>query len=155
MKIARALLIALAAVTLTFAQSTTAVQSSGPEIIVDRAASDIFPESWLTAKISAKAEPLDKEEQPRGRQIVEKALAKCPAAVLGANLKKNPCGGSARIQRRPDRRDQFTERRLCRQQGEVFVCADREKLSRGVLEHPAAELSQPSRSGCLAENQPA
>lgn len=88
MKTALALLIAIAAVTPALAQSTTAVQSGSPEMIMDRAASDIFPESWLTAKISAKAEPLDKEEQPRGREIVERALAKYPAAVLGANLKK-------------------------------------------------------------------
>ena len=88
MRTTAAILIFLVTVALGLAQPPQSAQSGGPEIIVDRAASDIFPESWLTAKISAKAEPLGKEEQQRSREIADKALAKYPAAVLGRNLKK-------------------------------------------------------------------
>lgn len=88
MKTPAAILIALATVTLVGAQSPTPGPSSRPEIIVDRATSDIFPESWLTTKVSARAEPATGEEQQRGREIVDQALARYPEAVLSANLKK-------------------------------------------------------------------
>ena len=86
MKTTASILILFATVTLALAQSPPSARSGRPEIVVDRATSDIFPESWLTAKVNAKAEPLGKEEQQRCREIVEKALAKYPAAVLHKNL---------------------------------------------------------------------
>lgn len=59
-----------------------------PEVVLDRATSDIFPESWRTPKIDAAAEPLDEAARALCREAVEKALAKYPSAVLDANLKK-------------------------------------------------------------------
>ncbi len=66
----------------------TAAQASSPEIIVDRATADIFPESWLTPRIDAKAELLSDDARDRCRKIVKKTLAKYPPAVLSANLKQ-------------------------------------------------------------------
>ncbi|MCP5559975.1 MAG: hypothetical protein H7A55_19675 [Verrucomicrobiaceae bacterium] len=63
-------------------------QDDGPQIIVDRAAPDIFPESWRTPKINAQAEELSAERQPQCRDLIERALAKYPTGVLRANLKK-------------------------------------------------------------------
>ena len=88
MKTTSALLFSFAAVMLAYAESTSSTLTERPEIVVDRATSDIFPEKWRTPKVSAKAEPLAMEAQPRGRKIVEKALAKYPTAVLQKNLKK-------------------------------------------------------------------
>jgi hypothetical protein len=82
------ILLSFATAVLAPAQSRTAGQSDGPEIIVDRANPDIFPESWLTTQVSAKAELASGDEQQRCREIVKAALAKYPVAVLSANLKK-------------------------------------------------------------------
>jgi hypothetical protein len=60
----------------------------GPEVVLDRASSDIFPPSWLTPEVDARAEALDTENQQRAREIAAKVLAKYPAAVLRANLKR-------------------------------------------------------------------
>ena len=40
---------------IALAESPTAKSSDGPEIELDRASSDIFPESWLTPIVDAKA----------------------------------------------------------------------------------------------------
>jgi dipeptidyl-peptidase-4 len=76
------------AIAIAIAIFITLATASGPEIILDRASSDIFPETWLIPKVNAKAELLDPEEQKRCREIVDKALGKYPAALLESNLKK-------------------------------------------------------------------
>ncbi|MCB1065587.1 MAG: hypothetical protein KDN20_22045 [Verrucomicrobiae bacterium] len=81
-------LVAVVTVTHALGQAPISHHDGGPEVVVDRAASDIFPESWLTEKVSAKAEPLAQELQTPGRAIVDKALAKYPLPVLTKNLKK-------------------------------------------------------------------
>jgi hypothetical protein len=86
MKTVAPLLFAMGCVAL--AQAQTPTDPVGPtRVVVDRATSDIFPESWRTAKVNAKAEPLEPEEQTRCREIVDKVLAKYPRAVLTGNLK--------------------------------------------------------------------
>lgn len=62
--------------------------SEGPEIILDQASSDIFPESWRTAKINAKARLLEDTELDRCREVVNRVLAKYPPDLLKATLKK-------------------------------------------------------------------
>lgn len=61
---------------------------SAPQIIDHLASSEIFPESWLTSKINAQAQPLAESERERARQIVERALTHYPADLLAATLKK-------------------------------------------------------------------
>jgi hypothetical protein len=67
--------------------------ASAPEIVLDQASADIFPESWRSPKISARAEPLDDTERERCRKIVERALAKYPEEMLTVTLKKVYCLG--------------------------------------------------------------
>lgn len=57
-------------------------------IILDQAGPDIFPKSWLTPPVSARAELLKVEQQQRSRRLVERALARYPAAVLRDNLRR-------------------------------------------------------------------
>lgn len=74
---------------LAFALSVShPLRASGLELIFDQAGPEIFPGAWLTAKVNAKAEPLDADGQRAARAIVDRALAKYPPAVLDANLKK-------------------------------------------------------------------
>jgi hypothetical protein len=61
--------------------------SSGVQIIFT-AGSDIFPQSWYGGQIKGSAESLDTAEIKRSTEIVKKALAKYPSAVLKKNLKK-------------------------------------------------------------------
>ncbi len=82
------ILILFASGTLALAQLPASNPSGSPEIVVDRATPDIFPESWLTTKVGAKAELLSEKEQQPCREIVSKALGKYPAALLNTNLKK-------------------------------------------------------------------
>lgn len=70
------------------AEKVSGASSVSTEIIVDRASADIFPEVWLNERINAKAEPLDAAKQRECREIVSNALAKYPAPVLSAHLKK-------------------------------------------------------------------
>jgi Putative zinc-binding metallo-peptidase len=63
-------------------------QALATEIFYDQASSDIFPESWLTAKINAKADLLSESERSRCEEIVTRALTKYPTDFLSANLKK-------------------------------------------------------------------
>ena len=65
----------------------------GPEIILDQASADIFPESWRTSKVNAKAELLEDTELDRCREVVNRALAKYPADLLQTTLKKIYCLG--------------------------------------------------------------
>ena len=85
MKTKFAILIFFAAVTLALAQSPGRL---GPEIVVDDASSAIFPADWLNPKTNPKAELVDEKEKQPCKEILNKALAKYPAAVLSANLKK-------------------------------------------------------------------
>ena len=59
-----------------------------PLVMVDQAASSIFPDSWLKAPIRAKAELLEESQRQRARDIVARALAKYPAKVLQDHLRK-------------------------------------------------------------------
>jgi dipeptidyl-peptidase-4 len=94
MRASLAILIAFAAVTITVAQTSKSKSSSGPEIIMDRASPDIFPESWRTPKVHAKAEHLAETELERCRKIVDRALGKYPSDMLKATLTKLYCLGS-------------------------------------------------------------
>jgi hypothetical protein len=85
------LLFACASVVL--AESPDSKSTDGPQIIFDQSSSDIFPESWRSSKVNAKAEPLHDSERERCRKIVERALAKYPAEMLAATLKKIYCIG--------------------------------------------------------------
>lgn len=67
--------------------------ASAPEIVLDQASADIFPESWRTPKVDAKAELLAETEFGRCRKIVDRALGKYPANLLTATLKKIYCLG--------------------------------------------------------------
>lgn len=48
---------------------------------------DMFPRSWLSARINAQAEPLSKEEIDRSILIVTNSLRKYPADLIKSNLK--------------------------------------------------------------------
>lgn len=72
----------------TLAASSISAQSLLTEVIYDCASSDIFPESWLTERINAKAEMLVESERRRCEEIVANSLAKYPVDLLNANLKK-------------------------------------------------------------------
>lgn len=87
MKTLRAMLISFVIVTLAVAQSPTSTSSGTPEIVLDRASADIFPESWRDSRVNAKAELLAPEDRERAKSIVDAALEKYPAALLSANLK--------------------------------------------------------------------
>ena len=67
--------------------------ASAPEIVLDQASADIFPESWRTPKVNAKAELLGETELGRCRNIVDRALGKYPADLLTTTLKKIYCLG--------------------------------------------------------------
>lgn len=67
--------------------------ASAPEIVLDQASADIFPESWRTPKVNAKAELLGETERERCQKIVRCALGKYPADLLTATLKKIYCLG--------------------------------------------------------------
>ena len=78
---------ALAAGALALAEMPTLESRPNAEIIVDRAAPSIFPESWLTPRINASAERVDASHQESCRDIVARALTLYPASVVKANLK--------------------------------------------------------------------
>lgn len=67
--------------------------ASAPVIVLDQASADIFPESWRTPRVNAKAELLDEAERERCQKIVGHALGKYPADLLTATLKKIYCLG--------------------------------------------------------------
>jgi hypothetical protein len=48
---------------------------------------EIFPESWLSPEIDAKAEPLHEAEIQRSKLILSRAIGKYPRSVLTSNLK--------------------------------------------------------------------
>lgn len=73
---------------LALAETPTLKSSEPPEVVLDDASSDIFPESWLTPKVNAKAELLEDTERDRCYEVVNRALAKYPADLLKTTLKK-------------------------------------------------------------------
>ena len=66
----------------------TPVWAASPPIYGDRVGDDIFPKAWLAAPVKGKAQLLDVAQQPRGQEIIERALAKYPPAMLSAELKE-------------------------------------------------------------------
>lgn len=69
-------------------EAKTPVAGARPDIVMDRASADIFPESWLTPRIHANADALPEAERPQCREVVDRALGKYAPALVGANLKK-------------------------------------------------------------------
>ena len=63
-------------------------QSQGPEIILNQASADIFPQGWRSGRVNASAQPLLDTEVERLRGIVKRALGKYPPALLETTLKK-------------------------------------------------------------------
>lgn len=75
------------------AEPVAFTSSAGPQIILNQVSPEIFPESWRTATVNAKAEPLAETERERCREIVSRALAKYPADMLSATLMNLYCLG--------------------------------------------------------------
>lgn len=73
---------AISALSLTQAREATRL-----EIILDQASAEIFPESWRGGTINASAMPLLDTEVRRFRDIVGRAMAKYPPALLDSTLK--------------------------------------------------------------------
>ncbi len=67
------------------AQAAAAPQ---PEIILDQASVEIFPESWRGGEVNANAKPLAPSQVKRLRRIIDRALAKYPQALLESTLVK-------------------------------------------------------------------
>ncbi len=63
-------------------------QGDGPVVSLDAAGPDIFPQSWLTAKVNAQATILDAAQRERSQKLVARALAKYPAVVLRPHLQR-------------------------------------------------------------------
>lgn len=59
-------------------------------IILDQAGPDIFPKSWLTPPVSARAELLKVEQQQRSRRLVERARLLVGDAALWRLMEKYP-----------------------------------------------------------------
>ena len=51
-------------------------------------AAETFPAYWQTPEIAAECSSLDLEERDRSAELVKKAMAKYPVAVLQQNIKK-------------------------------------------------------------------
>lgn len=66
----------------------TSFSIAQPVIIVDQSESGIFPAEWLISPIHAEAEPLPANQHRHCRDLLKKDLAKYPARLLKANLKK-------------------------------------------------------------------
>jgi len=63
-------------------------QGSVPVVSLDAAGPEIFPQSWLTAKVNAHATILDAALLEPSQQLVARALGKYPAAVLRTHLQR-------------------------------------------------------------------
>jgi len=57
-------------------------------VILDQAHAEIFPGQWRMPPVSARATVLGEDQWERSKAVVERALAKYPAGVLGDNLQK-------------------------------------------------------------------
>ncbi len=75
-------------VSVALAEASESKQSVAPEIVLDQTSVDIFPESWRTAKVDAKAEPLADADKARSRMLVQRALKVYPPTLLNKYLKK-------------------------------------------------------------------
>lgn len=96
-KIVRALfthLLLFVCATVARTESPVSKSSGEPQVFYDQASPEIFPESWRTPKVNAKAEPLAETELERCHKIVDRALGKYPEDMLKATLKKLYCLGS-------------------------------------------------------------
>ncbi|WP_397382657.1 hypothetical protein [Prosthecobacter sp.] len=63
-------------------------QGNGPVVSFDATGPEIFPQSWLTAKVNAQATILDPAQRERSQALVARALAKYPAVVLRTHLQR-------------------------------------------------------------------
>lgn len=63
-------------------------QGDAPVVSLDAAGPEIFPQSWLTAKVNAQATILDPAQRERSQALVVRALAKYPAVVLRTHLQR-------------------------------------------------------------------
>lgn len=88
-------ILALLVVVTALARAEAPIEKSSqlPEIIMDQASAEIFPESWRTPKVNAKAALLEASQLERCRDIVNRALSKYPADMLKTTLKKIYCLG--------------------------------------------------------------
>jgi dipeptidyl-peptidase-4 len=80
--------LAVAVLAVAFAQAREPSPPSKPEIILDQASRDIFPEAWRSSRVNASAEPLLDDQAERLRGILDRALGKYPPALLGETLQK-------------------------------------------------------------------
>ncbi len=81
------LLLFLFMVKINFAQTKVIDQRTGI-LIIFSAEEKIFPESWYSARINAKAASLSKNEYQRSERVLKQALEKYPVSLLIENLKK-------------------------------------------------------------------
>jgi len=72
----------------TFAEAPALDGSVSPEVILDQAGPEIFPQSWRNGRIDAKAGLIDPDRKEASRKTVEGALALYPETVLKANLRR-------------------------------------------------------------------
>lgn len=63
-------------------------QGDVPVVSLATAGPEIFPQSWLTAKVNAQATILDASQRERALALVARALAKYPAVVLRTHLQR-------------------------------------------------------------------
>lgn len=63
-------------------------QRDFPMVSLDAAGPEIFPQSWLTAKVNAQATILDAAQRERSQALVARALAKYPAVLLRTHLQR-------------------------------------------------------------------
>ncbi len=73
---------------LVFAVVFSASAASQTQVFVDRSTPEIFPGTWQGPPVSASASLLPEADRKKCADIIGKALAKYPAQVLNANLKK-------------------------------------------------------------------
>ncbi len=59
-----------------------------PVVSLDAAGSEIFPQSWLSAKVNAQATILETAQRERSQKLVARALAKYPAVLLRRHLQR-------------------------------------------------------------------
>lgn len=69
-------------------RSAGTLPTGRPQIILDPAGPAIFPKSWLSREIDAKAKPLEARETARSRRIIGRSLAKYPDAFMPPNLRR-------------------------------------------------------------------
>lgn len=63
-------------------------EGSGPVVSLDSAGPEIFPQSWLSAKVNAQATILEAAQREQSQRLVARALAKYPEPVLQKHLQR-------------------------------------------------------------------